>query len=132
MGRKLRRSGPTAGVSVKGLLRCERPTRFGDFRRVGVRVFPQLEESAVFGARGVAISGLLEQPRQPQQVARPPSPDRPASITLLVFDNGVFLGTNLLIRSDPYHGQPCKSTGNPYRFIARIGYYECLHQSQAN
>ena len=62
----------------------------------------------------------------------PPPPDRPASISLLVFDNGVFIGTNLLIRSDLYHGQPCHSTGNPYRFIARIGYYECLHQSQGH
>ena len=58
-------------------------------------------------------------------------PDRPPSITLLVFINGVFTGTNLLIRSDLYHGQMCKSTEAPYRFIGRIGYYECLHQSQA-
>ena len=52
------------------LLPGERPTRVGDFRQVGVRVFPQLEESVVFGARGIPISGLLEQPREPQQVAR--------------------------------------------------------------
>jgi hypothetical protein len=60
----------------------------------------------------------------------PPPSDRPASITLLVFDNGVFAGTDLLIRSDLYNGQPCQPTGAPYRFIARIGYYECLHQPQ--
>lgn len=52
-------------------------------------------------------------------------------ISLLVFDTGVFTGTDLLIRSDLYHGQPCRSSGDLYRFIARIGYYECLHQSQA-
>jgi hypothetical protein len=62
----------------------------------------------------------------------PPPPDRPASITLLVFDNGAFLGTSLLIRSDLYHGQQCRSTNGPYTFIARIGYYECLHRSQAS
>ena len=57
----------------------------------------------------------------------PPPPDRPASITLLLFDNGAFVGTDVLIRADLYHGQPCRSTGGDYRFIARIGYYECLH-----
>ena len=62
----------------------------------------------------------------------PPAEDRPASITLLVFDNGVFAGTSVLIRSDLYRGQPCSSTGDGYTFIARIGYYECLHQSQAS
>ena len=54
-------------------------------------------------------------------------PDRPASWSLLVFDNGVFIGTDLLIRSDLYGNQPCRSTGGLYRFISRIGYYECLH-----
>jgi hypothetical protein len=62
----------------------------------------------------------------------PPPVDRPQTITLLVFDNGVFTGTNLLIRSDLYNGQTCRDTGAPYRFIARIGYYECLHRSQAD
>jgi hypothetical protein len=62
----------------------------------------------------------------------PPPPDRPASIALLVFENGAFLGTSLLIRSDLYHGQQCRSTSGLYTFIARIGYYECLHQSQAS
>jgi len=56
----------------------------------------------------------------------PPPADRPETFTLLVFDSGVFIGTDLLIRSDLYQGQPCHSSGGPYRFIARIGYYECL------
>ena len=56
----------------------------------------------------------------------PPPDDRPATFTLLVFDSGVFIGTDLLIRSDLYHGQVCHSSGAPYRFIARIGYYECV------
>jgi hypothetical protein len=62
----------------------------------------------------------------------PPPADRPPTFTLLVFDNGVFIATDLLIRSDLYNGQECRATGAPYRFIARIGYYECLHQSQAH
>jgi hypothetical protein len=57
----------------------------------------------------------------------PPPADRPPTFTLLVFDNGVFIGTDLLIRSDLYRGQQCNATGAPYRFISRIGYYECLH-----
>lgn len=62
----------------------------------------------------------------------PPPEDRPATLQLLVFENGDFVGTTLLIRSDLYQGQECKSTDAPYRFIARIGYYECRHQSQAD
>ena len=62
----------------------------------------------------------------------PPPEDREATLTLLVFENGVFVGTTLLIRSDLYNGQECRSTGAPYRYIARIGYYECRHQSQAD
>jgi hypothetical protein len=57
----------------------------------------------------------------------PPPADRPPTFTLLVFDNGVFIGTDLLIRSDLYRDQQCNATDGPYRFISRIGYYECLH-----
>ena len=57
----------------------------------------------------------------------PPPADRPATFTLLVFDSGVFIGTDLLIREDLYRGQPCRAFNGPYRFIPRIGYYECLH-----
>ena len=70
-------------------------------------------------------------PNQPHPVSfsgPPPPPDRPASIALRVFDNGVFAGTSVLIRSDLYSGQTCRSTGAPYTFIGRIGYYECLHK----
>ncbi len=74
-------------------------------------------------------------PNQPHPLTLtgpPPPLDRPASITLLVFDNGAFIGTSLLIRSDLYQDQPCSSTNNLYTFIGRIGYYECLHRSQAS
>jgi hypothetical protein len=57
----------------------------------------------------------------------PPPADRPAAITLRVFDSGEFAGTSLLIRSDLYNGQTCRWTGGLYNFIGRIGYYECLH-----
>jgi hypothetical protein len=69
-------------------------------------------------------------PNQPHPASfsgPPPPADRPASISLRVFDNGVFAGTSVLIRSDLYSGQTCRSTGLPYTLIARIGYYECLH-----
>ena len=69
-------------------------------------------------------------PNQPHPVSfsgPPPPPDRPASIPLRVFDNGVFAGTSLLIRSDLYNGQTCRWTGGVYNFIGRIGYYECVH-----
>ena len=69
-------------------------------------------------------------PNQPHPVSLPgppPPDDRPTTFTLLVFDNGVFVGTSLLIRSDLYSDQPCRSRGGLYSFIPRIGYYECLH-----
>jgi hypothetical protein len=74
-------------------------------------------------------------PNQPHPVSfsgPPPPLDRPASIQLRVFDNGVFAGTSVLIRSDLYNGQTCPSTGAAYTFIGRIGYYECLHKQGGN
>jgi hypothetical protein len=62
----------------------------------------------------------------------PPPDDRPASLTLFIFESGVFIGKAVLIRSDLYRGQPCSSTGDVYTFIARIGYYECVHRSKAS
>ena len=69
-------------------------------------------------------------PNQPHPVSLPgppPPDDRPTTFTLLVFDNGVFVGTSLLIRSDLYSDQPCRSRGGLYSFIRLIGYYVCLH-----
>jgi hypothetical protein len=64
----------------------------------------------------------------PLSLPGPPSPgEGQPTFTLLVFDNGVFTGSDLLIRSDLYRNQECHATGAPYRFISRIGYYECLH-----
>jgi hypothetical protein len=61
-------------------------------------------------------------------VGTPPPDDRPASFTFLVFDGtSRFVGTELLIRTELYNGQPCESTGQPYDFVPVIGYYECIH-----
>ena len=60
-------------------------------------------------------------------IGNPPPDDRPATFTFLVFDgSGLFVGTELLIRTDLYNGQPCESTGQPYILRALIGYYECV------
>jgi hypothetical protein len=57
----------------------------------------------------------------------PPPEDRPATFTFLVFDgSGLFVGTELLIRTDLYNGQLCESTRQPYIFRGAIGYYECI------
>ena len=58
--------------------------------------------------------------------ATPPPPDRRAAFTLLLFVDGRFAGTLLLIRSDLYQGQRCSSTGEPYAFNQSVGYYECF------
>lgn len=58
----------------------------------------------------------------------PPPADRPVSFTFLAFDGtGVFIGTQINLRTDIYNGQICESTGQPYIFRALIGYYECIH-----
>ena len=71
----------------------------------------------------------------------PPPANRPATFKLWLFENGEFVGTELLIRPDLYCGADvtdpagtctrnapqCESTGNPYFFQPVIGYYECVH-----
>jgi hypothetical protein len=55
----------------------------------------------------------------------------PTELDFLVFDasGATLLGTEHLIRSDLYHGQPCNGTPTgPYEFIPRgPGYYACHH-----
>lgn len=58
----------------------------------------------------------------------PPPADRPPSYTLKAWENGVYVGTITLMRTDLYQGQPCDGTGQPYDFRPVIGYYECLHR----
>ena len=59
----------------------------------------------------------------------PGNPDPAASHTLFQFDltTGERLFVGHLVRSDLYGGQPCPGTGDAYRYLPLIGYYECLH-----
>jgi hypothetical protein len=57
----------------------------------------------------------------------PPPVDRPPTYTVFLWDGETFIGEVLLIRPDLYQGQICPSTGQPYRYIALAGYYECTH-----
>ncbi len=74
-------------------------------------------------------SDRLQPPNQGfPTLGTPPPADRPASFTFMVFDgNAIFVGTEILLRTDIYDGQTCESTGEPYAFRAPIGYYECVH-----
>jgi hypothetical protein len=64
-------------------------------------------------------------PNQP--VAFPPPEDRPGTVMLKRWINGVFDANVLWIRPELYHGQICGPTGDLYRFLAGPGYYECVH-----
>lgn len=58
----------------------------------------------------------------------PPPADRPSTFSFLAFDGeGRFIGPQLLIRSDLYHGQRCGPSEEPYILRPPIGYYECVH-----
>jgi hypothetical protein len=60
-----------------------------------------------------------------------PLPAGPTEVNFLVFDGSgtTFLGTEHLIRSDLYAGQPCQGTPTgTYDFIpVGPGYYSCYH-----
>ena len=70
-------------------------------------------------------------PNQPLPVvaippATPPA-DRPETILLKRWRNGVFDANVLLIRPEIYNGQICESTNLAYSYIGVLGYYECAH-----
>jgi hypothetical protein len=56
-----------------------------------------------------------------------PPADRPPTVTLKRWINGVFDANVLLIRPEIYNGQECGSTGAPYVYAPILGYYECAH-----
>lgn len=58
--------------------------------------------------------------------AQPPA-DRPETVMLKRWRNGVFEANVLLIRPEIYNGQPCGSTGQSYIFVGVLGYFECAH-----
>ena len=58
--------------------------------------------------------------------AQPPD-DRPQTVTLKRWRNGVFEANVLLMRPEIYNGQRCESTGQPFSYIVVLGYFECAH-----
>jgi hypothetical protein len=58
--------------------------------------------------------------------AQPPD-DRPETVILKRWRDGVFDANVLLIRPEIYNGQLCEPTGQPYSYITVLGYYECAH-----
>jgi hypothetical protein len=71
---------------------------------------------------GVAVCSPPNQP-----VVIPPPEDRPPTVLLKRWTNDVFDANVLWIRPEFYHGQPCGPTGESYRFLAVVGYFECVH-----
>lgn len=63
----------------------------------------------------------------------PGNPDPAPSYHFLGFDRttGEFIDTGHLIRADLYRGQPCAPGSEPYRFLALIGYYECVRAKES-
>ena len=56
-----------------------------------------------------------------------PPADRPPTVMLKRWRNGVFDANVLLIRPEIYNGQDCESTDEPYTYIGVLGYFECAH-----
>jgi hypothetical protein len=63
-------------------------------------------------------------PNQP--VVVPPPDDRPPTVMLKRWTNGVFDANVHWIRPEFYSGQICGPTGEAYRLLAIVGYYECV------
>lgn len=57
-----------------------------------------------------------------------PSPSPANSVMTFSSATGEFLSTGHLVRADLYNGRVCGPTGQPYVFLALIGYYECTHR----
>ena len=73
------------------------------------------------------IRTVCSPPHQGLPSPATPVAERDPVYTVLVFSQGNFLGTQIILREDLYHGQVCRSTGLPYIYRPAIGYYECLH-----
>lgn len=58
--------------------------------------------------------------------AQPPA-DRPQTVLLKRWRDGVFEANVLLIRPEIYNGQLCGSTNQAYIYVGVLGYYECAH-----
>lgn len=77
---------------------------------------------------GVAVCSPPGQPLPVVSIppAQPPA-DRPPTVMLKRWLNDVFDANVLLIRPENYNGQTCESTGQPYSYVAVLGYFECAH-----
>jgi len=58
--------------------------------------------------------------------ATPPE-DRPPTVLLKRWRDGVFEANVLLIRPEIYNGQICESTGLAFTYAGVLGYFECAH-----
>lgn len=59
-----------------------------------------------------------------------PPDDRPPTVMLKRWRDGVFEANVLLIRPELYNGQLCEPTDEPYVWAAVLGYFECAHPAE--
>lgn len=120
-----------------------RPTTTGASSLAGAAADAQSEQGSTqswqeFAARGwncrTPNNGpvtVCSPPNQPLPVvALPPAvppDDRPETVLLKRWRDGVFDANVLLIRPEIYNGQICASTGERYSYIGVLGYFECAH-----
>jgi hypothetical protein len=64
-------------------------------------------------------------PNQPVVIL--PPDDRPPTVMLKRWTNGVLDANVHWFRPEFHSGQICGPTGEPYRFLAIVGYYECVY-----
>jgi len=53
--------------------------------------------------------------------------DRAIAVSVYSEDGTAFLGTELLIHEDVYHGRPCPQDGGEWELNPAIPYYACHH-----
>lgn len=126
-------TGPTTGAANQPVTLGTLGPSESQLAAKAVGLSPQDFAARGWACRSVPSAPTLTQCSPPHQgfPVIPPPDDRPPTFTFLLWDGGNFLGQVLLIRSDLYQGQICQSTGQPYRFIALVGYNECLHRAGA-
>jgi hypothetical protein len=116
----------TNQAATVGMLGPSQPRLFAE----AAGLSPQELAARGWTCRPVPSNPALTQCVSPNQgfPVVPPPDDRPPTYTVFLWDGATFVGQVLLIRPDLYQGQICPSTGQPYRFIALAGYYECTHR----
>jgi len=124
-------TGPTTDITNRATLGSSGPLQSQLFAEAS-GLSPEQLAARGWACRPVPSNPALTQCSPPHQgfPTVPPPDDRPPSYTILLWDGAGFIGQVLLIRPDLYQGQICESTGQPYRYIALVGYYECTHKSE--